>query len=56
MHIVTQMAGITGQQLDWQTVTVSDSGKHLMAEPSAELSSKILEMVPNGLNIPMYES
>ena len=34
----------------------SDSGKHGMTEPSAELFSKTSEMVPNGLNIPMYES
>ena len=33
-----------------------DSGKHGMTEPSAELFSKTSEMVPNGLNIPMYES
>ena len=35
-------------------------GKHGMtessAERSAELFSKTSEMVPNGLNIPMYES
>ena len=38
----------------------TDSGKHGMTEPSAERSaelfSKTSEMVPNGLNIPMYES
>ena len=38
----------------------ADSGKHGMTEPSversAELFSKTSEMVPNGLNIPMYES
>ena len=38
----------------------ADSGKHGMtessAERSAELFSKTSEMVPNGLNIPMYES
>ena len=41
------------------TIT-TDSGKHGMtessAECSAELFSKTSEMVPNGLNIPMYES
>ena len=31
-------------------------GKHGMTESSAELFSKTSEMVPNGLNIPMYES
>ena len=39
----------------WQTVTVSDSGKHGMTESSGELFLKTSEMVPNGLNIPMYE-
>ena len=38
---------------------VPDSGKRGMTEPSAERSaelfSKTSEMVPNGLNIPMYE-
>ena len=38
----------------------SDSGKHGMTEPSAEQSAELFsntsEMVPSGLNIPMYES
>ena len=42
-----------------QDVYLADSGKHGMTESSAEHSaehfSKTSEMVPNGLNIPMYE-
>ena len=35
----------------------ADSGKHGMTESSAEGSAELFsEMVPNGLNIPMYES
>ena len=47
-------------QLSLDHVIVTDSGKHGMtassAECSAELFSKTSEMLPNGLNIPMYES
>ena len=38
----------------------ADSGKHGMMESSAEYAAEVFsstsEIVPNGLNIPMYES
>ena len=45
----------------WNLINlIPDSGKHEMTESSAEhcaeIFSKTSEMVPNGLNIPMYES
>ena len=40
----------------WRQGPHTDSGKHGITEPSAELFSKTSEMVPNGLNIPMDES
>ena len=37
-------------------MTWTDTGKHGTTESFAELFPKTSEIVPNGLNIPMYES
>ena len=50
----------TDKQTKVVLISDSDSGKHGMTESSAERSAELFsntsEMVPNGLNIPMYES
>ena len=53
--------GCIAEHFDGENFTRgADSGKHGMTESSAErfaeIFSKTSEMVPNGLNIPMYES